>query len=287
MDKTQLEIERVSLHVTFRCNLSCEKCCVRAVEYRHKYNPALDFIKKQIDEIFNIADKINFFAIEGGEPLLRKDFTDIIAYMLKYKDKIGIEMPVVTNGTIIPNTELINTLKKFGEKALVIVDNYGKDYSPNANAIEETLKNANVRCIVKDYYGDLYCGGWIDLYGQYELKHNLEKSIALHSKCAWAQKLKGVLEIMGGMVFFCPPCRMLRERDIDTSDGYIDMLDESISLEEKREKIRSWYNLKAFNACMYCNGIHDESERFKPAVQLTKEQLKEICVNEFKYREKL
>jgi len=282
-----LTLERVSLHCTFHCNLQCEKCCVRAVEYIKKYNPDLAFIQKQIDEIFRLADKINYFAVEGGEPLLYKEFTDVIRYIFKYADKIGVEMPVVTNGSIIPSDELIESLALFGDKAHVIIDYYGADYSPKAKDIVTALDNRNVRYTVKDYSENLYCGGWIDLYGNYELKHNLEDSKKLYDKCAWAQKLKGVLEIMGGMVFFCPSSRMFRERGIDTSDGYIDMLDESTTLEQKREIVRGWYSVDSFNACMYCNGIHDESERFKPAIQLTEEQLKLVCTNEFKYRERL
>jgi len=281
-----LTLERVSLHCTFHCNLQCEKCCVRAVEYKKKYNPDLAFLHKQIDEIFRIADKINYFAVEGGEPLLYKNFTEVIRYILKYKDRIGIEMPIVTNGSIIPSNDLIELLTQFGDKVHIIIDYYGEDKSTKVKDIVEVLEKKKIHYTVKDYSENLYYGGWIDLYGNYDLKHNLEESRILHSKCAWAQKLQGVLEIMGGMIFFCPPSRMFRERGVDTSDGYIDMFDETFTLEQKREKIKGWYCVEGFNACMYCNGIHEGSERFKPAVQLTKEQLKTVCVNEFQYREK-
>jgi hypothetical protein len=94
-------------------------------------------------------------------------------------------------------------------------------------------------------------------------------------------------EIIGGLLIFCPPSRIYNERGIDTRDGWIDMFDATTTREEKRETVRGWYKKDCFNACMYCNGIHDESERITPAIQLTPEEYKLVRVNEYRYREEI
>ena len=271
--------------MTLRCNLSCEKCCVRVVEYKKKYMPTYEFLKLQIDKIYEVADVINYFSVEGGEPLLHKNLADVLRHTLKYKDRIGIELPLITNGSIMFGDELIHALSEFGVKAHVIIDDYGKKNSPHVKDIANVMAESGIRCSIKDYANNLYYGGWVDLYDDYALKHTKEESLELFAKCAWSQKLRGPLEIIGGMVFYCPPCRMNYERGVDTSDGYVDLLDESISRDEKRDKIRGWYSMKGLTACMYCNGIHDDSKRYTPAKQLTPEQLVNVCTNEFVYRE--
>jgi len=286
MNNDKLTIQRISLHTHFICNLKCRDCCVRAVEYVKPYNPTTEFLISEVDKLFSIVDEINYFAIEGGEPLMYKGLPAVLGHVFKYLDRINIEVPLITNGGFIPNAELLSALRPFGNKIHIIIDNYGPKKSPKVNEISALMETENIRCSVKDYSENLYCGGWIDLYGDYDKKHTKEESRELYKKCAWAQKLMGVVEVMGGCLFFCPSVRIFNERGFDTSDGWIDMYD-NFSNEEKKEIIRGWYNKDCFNACMYCNGIHEESERIVPAIQLTLDEEKKIRVNKTKYREQL
>ena len=59
-------------------------------------------------------------------------------------------------------------------------------------------------------------------------------------------------------------------------DEYIDLSDDSVSCEQNKEKIRKILNGSMLSSCLYCNGMCDDSPRFKPAEQLTFEEIKEI-----------
>lgn len=282
----RFELERVSLILLMNCNLKCKGCCVQAPYYAHKYYPSLNFIKAEIDRLFRIADKINFFSVEGGEALLRKDFGKILAHLAMYKEQIGVEVPIVTNGTIVPDQETIDAAKQLGDKARFIVDNYGTLSNKIAD-IEALLVKNSIRHTIRNYDNDAYCGGWVDLYGNYEKKHNEADAKKLHSKCAWVQKLKGVIEIIGGQIYFCPVSRVFFERGLAVmNDEKIDFMAER-PIDDIRKELKALFEKPALAACQFCNGIHDESERFQPAVQLTDEELRNAYLSTYRYREEL
>ncbi|TXT44646.1 MAG: radical SAM protein, partial [Spirochaetes bacterium] len=84
--------------VTYACNNRCEFCYAGCSQRGAAENGAemdLDQIKRIVD-IFRGEAKIPFFSITGGEPLLRGDTEDIIAYGEKKKLKVNL----ITNGTL-------------------------------------------------------------------------------------------------------------------------------------------------------------------------------------------
>jgi hypothetical protein len=279
----RFHIERISLILLLGCNLKCKNCCVQAPYYKHKYYPRLDFIKREIDALFTVADSINYFSVEGGEIFLRPDLAQILAHIANYKLRIGVEVPVITNGTILPSKDVIDAAKLLGDKIRFIVDDYGK-LSPNAHKMWEIFRAEGVRCDVRNYDNDAYCGGWIDLYGDYFEKHSVAEADCLFSKCAYAQKLKGVLEIIGGLIYFCPVSRVFSERGLAKNES-VDFLSDNIDVEAVRSKILDWFGSKSLSACRFCNGFLDDSERCKPAEQLTEKEAETVYFSPFKYRE--
>ncbi|MDR2357947.1 MAG: radical SAM protein [Oscillospiraceae bacterium] len=278
-------LERISLILLLGCNLKCKHCCVQAPYYERKYYPTLDFIKREIDATFTIADCINYFSVEGGEVFLRKDLALILTHLSQYVDKIGVEAPVITNGSFLPGRDVIGAAKLFGEKIRFIIDDYGV-LSPNAHEMAKILRDEGIRCDLRNYDDNPYCGGWVDLYGDYGEKHSADAAEAMFLKCAWAQKLHGVFEIIGGLFYFCPASRVFSERN-RTENEAIDFLAKGVSLQEIRARIQAWFEGGAISACRFCNGIHDHSERKRPAVQLTAGEETSARLSTFRYRENL
>ncbi|EHL04610.1 hypothetical protein HMPREF0322_04697 [Desulfitobacterium hafniense DP7] len=284
---SKFELERVSLILLMNCNLRCKKCCVQAPYYAKKYYPSLGFIKAEIDRLFGIADTINYFSVEGGEVFLRKDFAEVLAHLADYKEYIGVEAPVITNGTILPSREVLDAAKLFGGKIRFIIDDYGK-LSNNVNRMVEILEQENIRYEVRNYDDNPYYGGWVDLYGDYDQKHDESGARDMYSRCAWAQKLKGVFEIIGGLIYFCPSSRVFYERGLAVAeDEVIDFMGDESSVDIIRDKIRALFAKESLAACKYCNGIHDASARYKPALQLTNDELKVAHLSNHLYRESL
>lgn len=101
------EVDNISLAITHRCNLKCIHCMVDAT-----YG---SFNKEIFDTetIFSFLQKIievnpKNIVITGGEPMLRKDFLEILYYLKKhYTGKITL----MTNGTLFTKDnigEIIN-----------------------------------------------------------------------------------------------------------------------------------------------------------------------------------
>jgi len=91
MDETPLY---VILMVTNKCNLNCKHCYV-ATEFES--SKELPFI--QIQDILRklVEAGTQAICLTGGEPLLRRDFSDILRLLCD----MGIKVDVMTNGLLI------------------------------------------------------------------------------------------------------------------------------------------------------------------------------------------
>ncbi len=113
---------RYFLELTYRCNLQCPYCYVGS----DRNKPELT-----TEEWRNVIDQIPFYGIVtlvGGEPLIRKDFIDILAYTSK---KVLNKTHVVSNGVLL-NDEIIKAFIKYKLLLLSIsLDGYGEKHDIN------------------------------------------------------------------------------------------------------------------------------------------------------------
>ena len=113
---------RYFLELTYRCNLQCPYCYVG--NDRNKQELTLEEWKKVIDEI----PFYGIVTLVGGEPLIRKDFIDIFAYVSK---KVWNKTHVVSNGILL-NDEIIKAFIKHKLLLLsVSLDGYGEKHDKN------------------------------------------------------------------------------------------------------------------------------------------------------------
>ena len=113
---------RYFFELTYRCNLQCPYCYVG--DDRNK-------VEMSTEEWFKIIDQIpwySFVTLVGGEPLIRKDFIDIL---MKTSKKTFGKLNVVSNGILI-NDEIIDAFIKSKMMLLsVSLDGYGKNHDKN------------------------------------------------------------------------------------------------------------------------------------------------------------
>lgn len=106
----EFSINSAYLCVTNRCNLKCSHCCSSCSS---EVKDCLD--THQIKKIIKIISELNIsnLVITGGEPLIRNDFEEIIAYI---KEQIpNINLILSTNGILINDKNInfiINNFKK-------------------------------------------------------------------------------------------------------------------------------------------------------------------------------
>lgn len=263
-------MKRIALCVSLKCNLKCKLCAAYAPYYENPKSFSIEDIKKMVDEYFNVVDYVEMFTITGGEPMIHKDIAKIISYIDDtYSDSIG-KFEIITNGTVLPNKETLEVLRNV-KNIDILIDNYGVDNSVKVAMLDELLKVENIRHRVRNYTSENpHCDGWVD-FGNHELKHHSEEDLkALFKKCAYSGKLGFCNTIYGGKMYLCAKSKRLEELGIKTrrKEEYIDFLDVTMSVEEKREHIRGFAKLEYLEACAYCNGLCEDSERFIPAEQM-------------------
>ncbi|MCR1985097.1 radical SAM protein [Blautia coccoides] len=100
------KISSISILITERCNLYCKHCAANS----KKMNEVIDI---PTDEMMSILSKViecnpESITISGGEPLVRKDFKQIISFI---RDNSSISIDLMTNATLI-NDDLAKFLAK-------------------------------------------------------------------------------------------------------------------------------------------------------------------------------
>lgn len=280
MEENKLTLKNSALLVSLICNLNCKLCAAyspyRKTNKFEEVETLMDYVRKY----FDIVDYVEVFAFTGGEPLLYKQFPKLLSEFLKYSDHFG-KMEIITNGTTLPNTELLDTIKTYGDKfKRFLIDNYGEELSKKIPEFTSLLDEYKIPYAVRDYFSeDAHCGGWVD-FGELSQKiHSRDEAVELFSKCAYPQKLELCNIIVEGSVIpCCPIIRRWLEGMADYSE-YIDLNDETMSVQEQRSKLSNIQKAEVFNTCEYCNGLCDNSLRFKPAEQLTAEEIAKIRKN--------
>lgn len=113
---------RYFFELTYRCNLQCPYCYVG--NERNKQELTTEEWKKVIDQI----PFYSIVTLVGGEPLIRKDFIEILKYTSK---KVWNKVHVVSNGILI-NDEIIKAFIKYKLLLLsVSLDGYGENHDKN------------------------------------------------------------------------------------------------------------------------------------------------------------
>ncbi len=98
----------ISIELTHRCNLKCVHCCIDADNSRRAEELSENEMKQVLDKC--AAWNPKSIMLSGGEPLLRKDFGELLVYLRKiYQGRIIVS----TNGTLLDK----ETAKRLAENA--------------------------------------------------------------------------------------------------------------------------------------------------------------------------
>lgn len=244
--------------------------------------------EKVLDRYFEIVDRVGTMTITGGEPLTYPDFPALLRQLKKYSEQIG-KIQVATNGTVVPQQGVLDESKRFGEKLYFIVDNYGPEVSPKIEEIDRAMTGENVPHIIRNYTkDDAHCGGWVDFGGLTTKRLTDEEAEQLFAKCAYAPEHESCFPITGGEMWPCAAARRRKQLGLSNDcSEYIDLLDDSLSIEEQREKIRTIFEKKSLSACAYCSGLCEDSVRIAAGEQLTREELDCVKAGARSYEEVL
>lgn len=112
-DNNSVELIRVDYWTGDTCNLRCAICGPNnSSAWKQELNYPVDLKKSTINYFWKDLNltKIKFVHFNGGEPLLSKEHIEFL-HALPHKDQVYINYN--TNGTILPNNELISVWEEF------------------------------------------------------------------------------------------------------------------------------------------------------------------------------
>lgn len=263
------DIKRTVLNITTYCNLKCKHCLAFIPYYDKKFIMSIGEAGKILSAYFQVVDSVEHFTVTGGEPLLNKDCAQILEEVHKYENQITGSVDFVTNGTMEIPDDIISVLAKHRDKTKVVLSNYGENLSKKINIIEETLKQNGIPYRVSKFYGnDLYYDGWID-FSNHDLKwKTIEERDQNAQKCV--HRVGKYFVINDGELHCCSRSYWrIRQGIIPKIKGeYVPLMDDTISIEEKRQDLIEMFNKKSSTSCAYCVGLCNGVPRVKPAQQL-------------------
>lgn len=265
-----ITFHRISFDITFRCTLRCKLCCAYA-PYFSEPVPHYTYseIIKSMEHFFKIVDYVDIFTIGGGEPFLHESLPEILNFLGAYRGRIG-RLEVITNGTILPQKKLLVKLKE--KKTRVLLDDYGPDLSykvPEIVSLFDLYKITYEHRYNSNTEKGAYCTGWVNLLDFSEEPASYNNAKMLFDKCLQANELR-CHPVINNKIYVCPTYEFLIQKGIlvDSKELYIDLKDDTQSIEKQREKTRQFLKIDYLPSCAYCNGFCEDSKRYIPAEQL-------------------
>lgn len=246
----------LDITVTTSCTLKCKFCGSLMPYYSCKKDISDETTLRSIDYILQSGAYIKELVLIGGEPLLNQNL--MIKILEKYSENPQIgNFQVITNGTIMPSTELCETMAETG-KCYVIFSNYGA-LSKNQDEAVRLLHRYNIEAtVIGDDYITLENGiQWID-YG--EVKHYdfpNAKHQAMFDKCMDAERCT---VLINDKVYLCPRIAHGVNAGLipsNLSNLCLDFSDDAVKnkeIESFRDECRSFFIKRKYPpACEYCN----------------------------------
>lgn len=259
----KINLLSTSIMVTELCTLRCKLCLAYIPYYSEYKHMTLKECEQILKKYFSIVNTVEKMSLTGGEPLLSPYFAEVLQEVLKYEEQITKEIIIITNGTIRFTEDMMDLFKR-SVKIKVIVNHYG-DISKYARENYELLVKEGVHSI---FYTEENRYGWIDCR-DHSLKHLTEEDKEKQAgHCAFFLGKKYIIK-RGGLYTCTRSAYRIQENIIpyETND-YIDLLDESETLEEAQQKLLGLLNLKYTKSCAYCDGLTEQSVKYKAAEQL-------------------
>ena len=109
------KLKNLFFEMTLRCNENCLHCGSRCNEVKVEELPA-EYYMRVLDEVKEkLGTGGKMIDVTGGEPLLRKEFFDI----MNYAHKLGFSWGMTSNGTLI-DKECAHKLKEAGMRTISI-----------------------------------------------------------------------------------------------------------------------------------------------------------------------
>ena len=139
--RARVEFDHLEVVLTAKCTLNCRNCANLMQYYKDGVSFPPEDVIQDLKDLLALTDLVNEFGIIGGEPFLHTsvaDTAEILCGSKKIKSVI-----IVTNGTIIPDSKVMERLAKC-RNLEVQISNYNHIAHVRTNEVYQAFLNAGV-----------------------------------------------------------------------------------------------------------------------------------------------
>lgn len=263
----------INLFITKRCNLRCRHCAVFAPYYQKPRELSAELAAKLLETFFQMVDSVDIFTINGGEPLTHSELPRILKTIFTWSDKVLKRFDFLSNGSLDIPDDVLSIMAAQGQKLRIIIDDYGQ-LSPKVPRLIKILTESGIPFKVNTFHTDnpLY-GGWVDFTDHRFRQRSQQEQEQLTKGClAYTRSWFGIAE--NGEICRCQRSFWRNNLGLypKPADELLNLLDENLSIEEKREKLLHVIALPTLTSCAYCDGHTNSRQRHQPAEQLPPKQ---------------
>lgn len=267
-------VMRTDITVTSRCTLRCENCISQAPYWKHKFDFPLLEIEESLKSYFGIVDYVMDMDIGGGEPFLYKELKKLLKLIKEgYGNKIGY-LGIITNGTIIPDIEIIKLLQQYDIS--ISISDYSEelDYKDRVDKLCSLLDRYNIRYMRNKHIE------WFE-FGLTKGIYHYEGEAAYHHM----QLCNSVCHILNDKkLYYCSVDYGAQRGGLIAKDskGYIDLADGEDYAEKRRkllELVAGYIEGGCPEACKICGGFGvDNQKRVPTARQLNGSNMENMFI---------
>ena len=259
-----VSIPQVEIVITTRCSLRCKECANFIPLIKNKVDFSYEQLTSDLNSLLKKVTSIQSVLLLGGEPLLHKNLAKIFQYCCEQR-KIK-QVYIVSNGTIVPSSELVDVMRKFRNKSYFWLSNYSSNASLSNRLHNEKiinlLKENKIKAI---YHDDLK---WIPTSKFVPHNRSSQELINYYKGCRTT-----CVSMIEGKIFPCPRASAFyfsnpHKLPSKESNEYVDVR-EDFSVDD----VINFYSKQTYKICDYCSLLEDfKSGRVIPAIQLNKEE---------------
>lgn len=261
-----LHLRRLAIIPTLLCTLNCKLCSNYIPLFKDKASHVpVDEVNYDLDKIFELVDTAQWLQFVGGELFMRQDLWQVYEYALQYQKRFD-KLILITNATVMPCERDIAVFKKYGERLQIQISDYGI-YSYKLEQMVQQFEEQNIPYLIKKYHGTIqHYGGWIDNTHFEDQGRTVEELISQHKNCG--QVAMQNYHLYRGKIQGCARSLLASElgKITPAERDYVDLYDDSITKEEKKERIRH-FNDRPRISCKSCASFLDTTLRYEAAEQ--------------------
>lgn len=262
----QSYVSLAQITLTERCTLKCKKCAhgCSYVDNASAIDMTLQQVYKSADSFFSKVDFVKEFVLIGGEPLLYRELEIVIEYIgRRYRERISLFV-ITTNGTIIPNKDILKACQKYN--ILFRISNYSYQVprlKKTYQRLMDVLESYSISYVISEEEHE-----WMDYGFEYVNRNESEDELVkVFDACKTPCR-----EIRENRFYYCVMARSISDNlgFHVGQDDYLDM--DRLNGTDYRKELLEFtlgYSDKGYlDMCRHCNGAEAKNYPIPAAEQV-------------------